>query len=103
MTPLAAKIFGATLEAGPEIEEDLETRKLAGFVTSRNGPGESGTWNHKGWPIDLVAQVDANWAHWRSITEAKAHGVSKIIQFVTAVRQTCRGSGVAGVKGGRGC
>ena len=101
-TPVAANIFGATLEAGPQVEEDLKTRKLAGFMTSRLGTGERGTWNHKGWPINLVAQVDANWTDWRGITEAKADRVSKIIQFVAAVCQTRGGSGVAGVKSRRG-
>src|ERR1700733_5283565 len=99
--PLAAKIFGATLEAGSQVEEDLKTWKLAGFVTSRHGTREGGAWDHKGWPIDLVAQVDPNWTNWRGITEAKADGGSKKIQFVTAVCQTGGGGGVAGVKGGR--
>ena len=69
-------------------------------MTSRNGSGEGGAGDHKGWSIDLVAQVDTNWAYRRSITESEAHGVSKIIQFVAAIGHT-EGSGrIGGVKGG---
>ena len=88
------------LETGSEVEEDLETGEPAGFVASRNGTGEGGAGDHKGWPIDLVAQVDTNWAYRRSITEPEAYGVREIVELIAAIGYTESCGRIGSVKGG---
>ncbi len=79
MKPRTAKISWQALETWSQVEKDLETGEPAGFVAGWNGAGEGGAGDHKGWPIDLVAQVDTNWAYRRSITKAEAYGVREIV------------------------
>src|SRR5260370_7944970 len=87
--PTALESGGRASESRPQVEENLQPRKLRALETIRCSGrvrGAAHARHHEKRPIDLIAEVDADGTYRCRITKAEAYGMRKTIQLLGPAR-----------------